>query len=312
MIPNDTNSSARYFVRWDLTNLYVAIAITDDTRNSPNVTDSQISNNDAVEIFVDGATRALVELRRQRLAARVRHQHEEGGGAGQPVVTFPTGMQEAWGGTSPSWTLEAAIPWSILGASAAAPGRLVGFDLKLDDNDTGTVRDRDLILYYDRRQRQRRLQCALLPRRLVRHRAAAGPLAYPRDMDAVRDSPSSRRCARMPGGRWARRLLGRARLDARSSTRCARRARDAARRCRRPRAARRGRRRSCRGRRCGRARARLSAASLRVVRRGQVDGGGAPRALRRARGRSARARRGRRHRRRAHARPIRRRRCSIA
>ena len=53
-------------------------------------------------------------------------------------------------GTSPSWTLEAAIPWSALGGSAAAPGRVVGFDVKLDDNDSGrATRDRDLILYYD-------------------------------------------------------------------------------------------------------------------------------------------------------------------
>ena len=65
------------------------------------------------------------------------------------VVTWPAGTHEAWGGTSPAWTLEAAIPWSALGSNAAAPGRVVGFDLKLDDNDSGTTRDRDLVLFYN-------------------------------------------------------------------------------------------------------------------------------------------------------------------
>ena len=151
-IPNDTNSSARFFVRWDLTYLYVAVSIADDVRNTPN-TGSAISNNDALEIFVDGqhdrATsygsddwQLVYSADKQQVAAQ------------GTVVTWPAGTVEKWGGKSPAWTLEAAIPWTVLGSNAAAPGRLVGFDLKLDDND-GTsmpdpsVRERDLIYYYN-------------------------------------------------------------------------------------------------------------------------------------------------------------------
>jgi len=149
-IANDANSSARYFVRWDLTYLYVAISIADDIRETPNPPGSQLSNNDAVEIFVDGNhSRSNSygsddwQLVYSADAAKVASQGT--------VVTWPSGTHEAWGGTSPAFTVEAAIPWSILGGSAATPGRVVGFDLKLDDNDgdNGATRDRDLILYFN-------------------------------------------------------------------------------------------------------------------------------------------------------------------
>ncbi|HEX9101092.1 MAG TPA: sugar-binding protein [Polyangia bacterium] len=147
-IPNDTNSSARYFVRWDLSYLYVAITIADDVRNTPNPAGSQLSENDAVEIFVDGQhTRSnsydatdwqlVYSADTQKVAAQLT------------LKPWPTGTLEAWGGTSPAWTLEAAIPWALLGNNAPALGRLVGFDLKLDDNDAGPTRQRDLILFYN-------------------------------------------------------------------------------------------------------------------------------------------------------------------
>ena len=146
-IPNDTNSSARYFVRWDLSYLYVAVSITDDVQNTPNTTPSQLSENDAVEIFVDGKHdqantydandwQLVYSADTQKVAAQLQ------------VTTWPAGTHEAWSRTSPSWTLEAAIPWSALGGGTIAPGKLVGLDLKLDDNDSGTMRERDLILYY--------------------------------------------------------------------------------------------------------------------------------------------------------------------
>jgi hypothetical protein len=149
-VANDTNSSARFFVQWDTTYLYVAISIADDVRNTPNTGTTALSNNDAVEIFLDGnhsrATsygsddwQLVYSADKQRVASQ------------GSVVPWPAGTLEMWGGTSPAWTLEAAIPWSALGATAGSGllGRVVGFDLKLDDNDVGTVRDRDLILFYD-------------------------------------------------------------------------------------------------------------------------------------------------------------------
>jgi hypothetical protein len=150
-VPNDTNSSARYFVRWDLSYLYVAISIADDVQNTPNPVGSQLSENDAIEIFVDGQhTRSTsydgndwqlcYSADGNKVAAQLTLQ------------TWPSGpkaTKEAWGGTAPAWTLEAAIPWTLMGGGTVTPGRLVGFDLKLDDNDSGTTRERDLILYYN-------------------------------------------------------------------------------------------------------------------------------------------------------------------
>jgi hypothetical protein len=149
-VANDSNSSARYLVRWDLTYLYVAISITDDIRRTPNPSGSQLSNNDAIEIFVDGNhSRGTSygsddwQLVYSADSAKVASQ-----GA---IVAWPQGTVEAWSRTSPSFAVEAAIPWSILGGAAATPGRVVGFDLKLDDNDgdNDTTRDRDLILFYN-------------------------------------------------------------------------------------------------------------------------------------------------------------------
>lgn len=145
-IPNDANASARYFVRWDLSYLYVAVSINDDVQNTPNTMPSQLSENDAIEIFVDGGHeqsntydgndwQLVYSADSQKVAAQLT------------VKQWPGGTHEAWSRTSPAWMLEAAIPWSILGGTPTL-GRLVGFDLKLDDNDSGTMRERDLILYY--------------------------------------------------------------------------------------------------------------------------------------------------------------------
>lgn len=147
-IANDTNSSARYMVRWDLQYLYVAVSISDDVQNTPNPPGSQLSENDAVEIFIDAGHEQsntydandwqfVYSADQNKVYAQLTLKQG-----------WPSGMHEAWSKTSPAWSLEAAIPWSFLGGTPAL-GRLVGFDLKLDDNDSGTTRQRDLILFYN-------------------------------------------------------------------------------------------------------------------------------------------------------------------
>jgi len=138
-------------VRWDLTYLYVAIAIADDVRQTPNSSPpSSISNNDAIEIFVDGNHNRSTTYAQDDWQLVYSADAQKVASQGSPLP-WPLGTHEAWGGTSPAFTVEAAIPWSILGGAAVTPGRVVGFDLKLDDNDgaNGTTRDRDLILYYN-------------------------------------------------------------------------------------------------------------------------------------------------------------------
>jgi cellulose/xylan binding protein with CBM9 domain len=145
-VANDANSSARFFVKWDLTYLYVAVSVTDDVSHTPNSSPS-LSDNDAVEIFVDGLHDRTMSYGADDWQL-VYSGDTKTEAAQNVVVTWPAGTKEVWGGSSPSWTLEAAIPWTLLGGSPAALGRVVGFDLKLDDNDNGSKRDRDLVMYY--------------------------------------------------------------------------------------------------------------------------------------------------------------------
>lgn len=146
---DDPDLSARWAVRWDLDNLYVAVSVVDDVRETPNAT--ALTQNDCVELFVDGlhnrtTTYGADDWQLVYSADQKSGSYKDGLAAALPNGTV---MQKAWSGQSPNWTLEAALPWSMLGGTAPALGRVVGFDLKLDDNDSGlTTRDRDLVMFY--------------------------------------------------------------------------------------------------------------------------------------------------------------------
>lgn len=144
---DDPDCSAKFFVRWDLSYLYVAVSVTDDIRNVPN-SPPGLTDNDAVELFFDGLhdrSQAYGDDDRQLVysADKAKMAAKDGNAA-----SWPAGTVEKWGGTSPAWTLEAAVPWSALGGTPATLGRVVGFDVKLDDNDGGFTRARDLAEYY--------------------------------------------------------------------------------------------------------------------------------------------------------------------
>jgi hypothetical protein len=146
---DDDDLSVRRAVRWDLTNLYVAIAVTDDKRETPNNTLQ--TQNDAAELFLDGLHDRKTTYDADNdwqlvYSADGRTPAAYHGGNG---AMFPSGAQQAWGGTSPNWTLELAVPWSALGNAPVTVGRIIGFDVKDDDNDDGNMmRQRDLIMYY--------------------------------------------------------------------------------------------------------------------------------------------------------------------
>ena len=148
----DLDSSARIAVRWDLANLYVAVAVSDDDRQTPSTT---LTENDACELFFDGGHDRTLDYAADDWqlvysADRQKAAYQGVDGFGNPVVAgWPAGAVQALrdGPDGASWTLEAAIPWSALGGTAAL-GRVVGFDLKLDDNDGGgPTRDRALVLF---------------------------------------------------------------------------------------------------------------------------------------------------------------------
>ena len=139
-----------------------------------------LSDNDAFEIFLDGKHDRTTSYGSDDWQLVYSADQQKAAARGT-VVTWPAGTQENWGGIAPGYTLEVAIPWSVLGGAAAAPGRVVGFDLKLDDNDSAksTTRDRDLIMYYVTPPGGLDLRRAVLPHRRLRRRAASGALTYP-------------------------------------------------------------------------------------------------------------------------------------
>jgi hypothetical protein len=48
---DDANLSAHWAARWDLANLYIAVSVVDDTRETPNTV---LTQNDCIELFLDG------------------------------------------------------------------------------------------------------------------------------------------------------------------------------------------------------------------------------------------------------------------
>lgn len=144
---NDLDLSARFFIKWDETYLYIAASITDDIRQAP-YGPPDLQHNDALEIYLDGKhdrTRAYGDDDWQ-LVFSVNKLREAFRGEGSR--TFPSGVVHGVGGTSPRWTFEAGIPWTALGGMGEI-GRVVGFDLRLDDNDGDLLRSRDLTLFYN-------------------------------------------------------------------------------------------------------------------------------------------------------------------
>lgn len=142
---DDPDLSAKYFVRWDAQNLYVAVAVTDDIRNTPN-SPPYLTDNDAVEVFLDGNhDRKAYSTDDWQLVLS-----EDGKtAAGQPtVVAFPSGAKAvAVEGAGANYTVEFAVPWSVMKVTSPTASALIGFDLKIDDNDGGSTRARDLVLF---------------------------------------------------------------------------------------------------------------------------------------------------------------------
>jgi hypothetical protein len=146
---NDADLSAQVAARWDDQYLYVGARITDDVRQVPAT--ASLWNDDAIEIYVDGLDDRGdnydsddVQL---VIAANGQGQLWKWPQTGYPTA-LPAGVVVATKDSTPgaAWNVEVAIPWSLLGGSAAAPGRTLGIDVQLDDNDLGgATRDRTLL-----------------------------------------------------------------------------------------------------------------------------------------------------------------------
>jgi hypothetical protein len=144
--PVDANLSVAFALRWDLANLYVAVRVTDDIRG---ILSTAFADSDSIEIYIsDNATPSgsgagpngyqLSFTEDNRLAS-----YRDG-----MTVAIPGGTTIAHAtvqGSGGSWTLEVRIPWTLIGAPSGTAGRIIGFDININDDDSGTQRDRWLV-----------------------------------------------------------------------------------------------------------------------------------------------------------------------
>jgi Carbohydrate family 9 binding domain-like len=134
---DDADCSAEFALAWDASFLYVAVRAFDQTRASPPTpNDWEV---DSLELYVDG-----LHDRTDAYGADDHHFILRTDGTGHDYDTsgaghaLPADLVRAVGagdGVRADWSLEAAIPWSLLGGAAPAAGRVLGFDVQMNDDD---------------------------------------------------------------------------------------------------------------------------------------------------------------------------------
>lgn len=131
--------SAYFKTLWDEENLYLLVAVTDDSK----INDSDaVWQDDAVEIYIDinndkagsyGADDYQVTLRWNDNTVH----------ANNAIGTIDFKILD----TSSGYNLEVAFPWSSINASDMQSGDLLGFDVHVHDDDDGGDRDNKISWY---------------------------------------------------------------------------------------------------------------------------------------------------------------------
>ena len=128
------NNTTVYGVMWNNTYLYVGIKVTD-----ANLFNESTNNydDDAVEIYIDadnnGGTTYGTNDRQFIKEYNSTTIWEK--------ASKTTGVLHGWAAISGGYTMEIAIPWSNIGITGPAAGRIVGFDVGNDDDDNGGARE---------------------------------------------------------------------------------------------------------------------------------------------------------------------------
>jgi hypothetical protein len=144
--PFDSNLSGQFSLKWDLQYLYVAVKVIDDVRQTPS---TDLTRDDSIELFFD-SNHMLTDTYQTGddfqliYSAQANHKDER---FDKTSVTWTAGENNAWTyyPSNNNWSLFARIPWSAIGGTPSG-GRVIGFDIQLDDNDAGqNGRDRALL-----------------------------------------------------------------------------------------------------------------------------------------------------------------------
>jgi len=142
---NDADGSLEFACVADLTYLYVAIKIWDDIKVVGENTGGAVWQDDSVEIYIDGgnekagaydANDAQITIGRDNVGGDVNNPKMGGSGP-------RTGIKAAVVDTATGWALEAAIPLANHGIKAAV-GKVIGFNIQLNDDDDKGGRDHKL------------------------------------------------------------------------------------------------------------------------------------------------------------------------
>ena len=140
---DDANCSAQWSLRWDLTNLYVAVHVTDDIRGVHATSGAGYEPylDDAVELYLDGSGDRTATYGADDwqfiVTAAADSQVDK---TTNPMGPVPAGYFAVKpDATGAGWAVEFAVPWSTLGANTVVSGRMIGVDFLIDDDDDTTA-----------------------------------------------------------------------------------------------------------------------------------------------------------------------------
>lgn len=139
---DDADCSATFALRWDLTNLYVAMHVNDDIRGvHPGAAGYQPYLDDAVELYLDGngdrtMTYNADDWQYIVTADRNSQTYKTAVAQGAVPASYFAVKDDA---TGAGYSVELRVPWSALGANPVVNGRTIGVDFLVDDDDDATM-----------------------------------------------------------------------------------------------------------------------------------------------------------------------------
>lgn len=155
---DDADLSGSFALQWDDRFLYIAGRLTDDAR-AFHPSSNDYFRDDCFQPYIDGnRDRSLVPNPADDLAVLIRADNagQEFVRATNTVLPFDAGGKLSATRDNPEagdggWNVEVAIPWSRLGGSAVVRGRIIGFDLIIDDSDNTVMQSREHFLIWAQR-----------------------------------------------------------------------------------------------------------------------------------------------------------------
>jgi len=139
----DADVSASVRSQWDDQNLYFLVQVLDDAL----VSDSQLANlweDDSVELYLDGLSERATSYDANDFQFIVRIDNAFSGAFSSQAL----GVVHAVAMQNGGYTVEYAVPFSLLGSQASA-GVVVGYDVGVNDDDNGAARDAQIMLHGD-------------------------------------------------------------------------------------------------------------------------------------------------------------------